>query len=125
MVVYRELKSLETDLGFSLKTLYALSNNLKRHYKEIEVPKRGGGKRRLSVPDDMLKKVQRAIATVILAYEPISGFATAYRYGASVQKNACHHVGKAIIFKLDIKHFFDSIYYKTVKERVFSPERFS
>ena len=125
MIVYRELTSLEKDLGFSAKLLYALANNLKKHYKNVEMPKRDGGVRRLSVPDAVLKSVQKRIADNILAYEPVSRYAMAYRYGASVQKNAACHVGKSKILKLDVLRFFDSVYYSTVKEKVFSAERFS
>lgn len=125
VIVYKEFKSLENDLGFSPRTLYALSNNLKKHYKTVDIPKRDGGTRRLSVPDDMLKKVQRSIACNILAYEPVSDYATAYKYGAAVQKNAKPHVGAKKLLKLDILHFFDSIYYSAVKDKVFTRERFS
>ena len=31
MIVYRELSSLERDLGISAKTLYAVSNNISKH----------------------------------------------------------------------------------------------
>ena len=124
MIVYREIKSLETDLGFPLKTLYSISNNIKKHYKTVFVPKRDGGARKLSVPDDILKKVQRSIAEKILAYEQVSEYATAYKYGAAVHKNARVHVGSKKLLKLDILHFFDSIYYTTVKEKVFGEERF-
>ena len=89
MIVYRELKSIEKDLGFSAKTLYALSNNIYKHYHNAFVPKRDGTERKLSVPDFILKKVQRSIADNLLAYYPISRFATAYRFGYNVQKNAC------------------------------------
>jgi retron-type reverse transcriptase len=116
---------LETDLGFPLKTLYSISNNIKKHYKTVFVPKRDGGARKLSVPDDILKKVQRSIAENILAYEQVSEYATAYKYGAAVHKNARVHVGSKKLLKLDILHFFDSIYYTTVKEKVFGEERFS
>lgn len=125
MIVYRELKSLEQDLGFSSRTLYAISNSIGKHYKTVLIPKRDGGVRKLSVPDEMLKKIQRRIAEVILSTEPVSKHAMAYRYGASVQKNAKPHVGAKKILKLDILHFFDSIYYSTVKEKVFTAERFS
>ena len=125
MIVYRELKSLESDLGFSLKTLYALSNNLKKHYVSVEIPKRSGGVRRLSVPDKILKQVQRKITDVILSKMPISKYATAYRYGSSVAKNAVGHIGKPKILKLDILRFFDSVYYSALKEKVFVKERFS
>lgn len=32
MIIYRELSSLEQDLGISAKTMYAVSNNLGKHY---------------------------------------------------------------------------------------------
>lgn len=125
MIVYRELASVENDLGVSAKTLYTISNNIDRHYKRVEIKKRDGGKRVLSVPDALLKRVQRLIADKILALEPISAYATAYKSGASVVKNASHHVGKDKVLKLDIKGFFDSIKYSQVKDRVFTSDRFS
>ncbi len=125
MIVYRELSSLEQDLGFSAKTLYALSNEIEKHYNQISIPKKSGGLRVLSSPDDLLKMVQKKIAEVILADEPISEFATAYKSGASVKRNAKMHIGKEKLLKLDIKHFFDSITYSTVKEKVFPITRFS
>ncbi|MBQ9131148.1 MAG: RNA-directed DNA polymerase [Clostridia bacterium] len=125
MIVYTELKSVERDLGIPLKTLFSVSNNLSAHYRTVKIPKKNGSFRELHVPDEVLKKIQRAIAKRILAYEAISTYAQAYRFGASVQRNASHHVGKKKILKLDIKHFFDSIIYSTVKEKCFPSERFS
>ena len=101
MIVYRELKTLGKDLGFPVKTLYALSNNLDKHYRGVSIPKRDGTMRKLSVPDFILKSVQRSIVINILAYYPVSRFACAYRYGASVQKNARPHIGKKKLLKLD------------------------
>ena len=57
MIVYRELSSLEKDLGFQAKTLYAVSNNLKKHYHTVQLPKKSGGTRTLSVPDELLKSI--------------------------------------------------------------------
>lgn len=51
MIVYREAKTLARDLGFSIQTLYAVSNSLPRHYHLAELPKRDGTVRHLSVPD--------------------------------------------------------------------------
>lgn len=51
MIVYREAKTLARDLGFSIQTLYAVSNSLPRHYHSAELPKRDGTVRHLSVPD--------------------------------------------------------------------------
>lgn len=122
MIVYRELSSLARDLGFEAKTLYAVSNSLDKHYRQVCLPKRDGGVRTLSVPDPLLKTIQRRIAQVLLVHMPVSSYATAYRYGGSTLRNAAPHVGQPVLFKLDIQHFFDRILYSSVKERAFPPE---
>ena len=125
MIVYKELASVEQDLGFPVRTLYGLSNNLEKHYHNVFIPKSDGSKRKLSVPDLILKRVQRSIADNILAQYPISKYAKAYKVGSSVQKNAQPHVGKNKILKLDIEGFFDHILYSQVKNTVFYKEKFS
>ena len=125
MIVYKELASIERDLGFSAKTLYGLSNNLEKHYHNVLIPKRDGSKRKLSVPDLILKSVQKSIADNILVQYPISRYAKAYKVGSNVQQNAQPHVGKKKILKLDIEGFFDHILYSQVKNIVFSEEKFA
>lgn len=122
MIVYRELSSLEQDLGISAKTLYAVSNNLSKHYRKAKLPKKSGGFRHLSVPDEVLKSIQKQIAEVLLIHSPTSRYAKAYRFGSSTLRNAKHHMGKQVVLKLDILHFFDSIRYSTVKDKVFPEE---
>ena len=121
MIVYRELSSLARDLGFEAKTLYAVSNSLEKHYRQVCLPKKDGGVRTLSVPDPLLKAIQRRITQVLLVHMPVSSYATAYRYGGSTCRNAAPHVRQPVVLKLDIQHFFDSILYSSVKERVFPP----
>ena len=125
MVVYRELSSLTHDLGYSAKALYSVSNQIGKHYHAVSIPKASGGTRSLHVPDDQLKAIQKKIYDIILAPEPISPYATAYRPGCSTKINAKLHVGRSVLVKLDILHFFDSIIYPIVKERVFPAERYS
>lgn len=125
MIVYTELASIERDLGFSAKTLYALSNNLEKHYRNVYIPKSDGSKRKLSVPDVILKRVQRSIADNILTQYPVSKYAKAYKPGSSVQHNARCHVGKKKLLKLDIEGFFDNIMYSQVKDIVFCAPKFS
>ncbi len=125
MIVYRELSSIEADLGFSAKTLYALSNNISSHYRSVEVSKKSGGTRVLRIPDEALKAVQRVIASKLLTLEPVSSYATAYRAGTSIIKNAVPHTSKEAILKLDIYKFFDSIRYSTVKDKAFPANRYS
>lgn len=68
MIVYRELSSLERDLGISARTLYAVSRNLGKHYRTLRIPKKSGGYRCLSVPDELLKSIQRRITEVLRPY---------------------------------------------------------
>lgn len=125
MIVYRELSSIEQDLSFPAKTLYGLSNNLEKHYHSVFIPKSDGSKRKLCVPDLILKQVQKSIADNILIQYPISRYAKAYKPGSSVQKNARPHVGKKKVLKLDIEGFFDHILYSQVKDTVFYKEKYS
>lgn len=125
MIVYKELASIEQDLGFSAKTLYALSNNIEKHYHNVFIPKSDGSKRKLSVPDLILKSVQKSIADNILTQYPISRYAKAYKVGSNVQRNAMPHVGKKKLLKLDIEGFFDNILYSQVKDIVFYSEKYS
>ena len=125
MIVYKELASVERDLGFPARTLYALSHNLDKHYHTAFIPKSDGSRRKLSVPDLILKMVQKSIADNILSQYPVSKYATAYKVGSSVQRNAKPHVGKKKLLKLDIEGFFDHILYSQVKGVVFFEEKFS
>lgn len=123
MIIYRELSSLEQDLGIRAGTLYAISNHLSRHYRKVSLPKKNGsGFRKLSIPDAALKHIQRRITDVLLVHMPISQYAKAYRFGGSTLRNAKHHVGKQSVLKLDILHFFDSIRYSAVKDGAFPEE---
>ena len=122
MIVYRELSSLVRDLGVPAGTLYAVSNTLDRHYIRRQIPKASGGMRELSVPDPLLKHIQRRILQVLLVHMPVSPYATAYRYGGGILRNAAPHVGKPRVLKLDIRHFFESILYSTVKDTAFPAE---
>ncbi len=122
MIVYRELSSLEQDLGFSAKTLYAVSNSLDKHYRTTTIPKKNGGVRKLRVPDEILKAIQHQITEVLILPRPISRYAKAYYPGSSTVRNAKYHVGQPVVLKLDILHFFDSIRYSDVKDLVFPSE---
>ena len=125
MIVYKELSSLTEDLGFSEKTLYAVSNTIKKHYHKVKIPKENGEVRELLVPDELLKAIQRKITDVLLSLEEISPYATAYRYGGSTVVNAKPHLKNKVMLKLDIRQFFDHIIYPLVKEKAFPEKRYS
>lgn len=125
MIVYRELPSLACDLGFSVKTLYAVSRNIQKHYHPVKIPKGNGEYRMLSVPDQLLKSIQTQIYEQILGREHISRYAAAYRPGGSTKRNAAPHVGQPVVLKLDIRKFFDHAVYPLVKEKAFPENKYS
>ena len=125
MIIYRELSSLEKDLGIPVKKLYTVSNSISKHYHSVSFPKKNGGVRKLSVPDNDLKYIQRRISDVLLFDMPVSPYATAYRLCSSTVKNASQHINKDWVIKLDIANFFDSILYSTVKEKAFPIKKYS
>lgn len=125
MVVYRELSSLCHDLGFSARALYTASNTIDKHYRSISIPKANGEMRRLHIPDDYLKSIQKSIARNILSQEEISPYAMAYRIGGSTKGNASPHVGHEMVMKCDIRKYFDHITFPMLREKVFPVGKYS
>ena len=125
MITYKGFSSLEKDLGFSKRTLYTAANHMHKHYHSVRIPKGNGEYRQLYVPSEALKMLQRCINTRLLSLEEISPYATAYKPGGSTKMNARLHIGKPVLLKLDIKHFFDNLSYKHLTEKVFTQERYS
>ena len=125
MIVYKEFSSLVNELGFSGKALYSVSNNINKHYHPVKIPKGNGEFRQLYVPDEFLKSIQRRINEILLSLEEISPYATAYHPGGSTMVNAYPHIGKPVLLKLDIRHFFDHLIYPVVKEKAFPEKRYS
>lgn len=80
-------------------------------YKQIEVPKRSGGYRLLSIPSDSLKMLQKTLA---IAFEDelasrVHKAANAYIKGRNTVTNAIPHLGCSVLVKLDIKDFFPTV----------------
>lgn len=80
-------------------------------YTTVEIPKRSGGSRELSIPSDALKSMQKRLAK---AFEKELGqkvhkTANAYIRGRNTLTNAIPHLGCAVLIKLDVKDFFPSV----------------
>lgn len=107
-----------------LKTLYSISNNIEKNYKVYKIKKNSGGYRTIYEPSSLLKHIQKNILNNILNNKSISKYAKAYHKGISLRDNACAHVNKEIILKLDIKDFFESISFVDIYNSCFSIEYF-
>ena len=51
----------------TLKCIYAVSNHIEEHYREVFIPKKKGGRRKLLVPDYLLHTMQKNILRIILS----------------------------------------------------------
>lgn len=91
-------------LGMSLEELRAVPID----YVEAFIPKRSGGSRRLLVPGEKLKSVQRRILRRVLAKLSVHPAVTGFESGQSIVHNANQHVGQAVVLKMDIEEFFPS-----------------
>lgn len=78
-------------------------------YKEVVIPKRrGGGLRRLLVPDASTKALQRRILRRVLGRLRAHECACGFERGRSIVDNARPHVGRAVVVRLDVVDFFPS-----------------
>ncbi len=80
--------------------------NIDLSYHEAFIPKRSGGSRRLLIPNDELKRLQRLILHRLLAKLRTHDAVTGFESGLSIVENALPHVGQAVVIKLDIRDFF-------------------
>ncbi len=85
-------------------------------YKETFVRKRSGGNRRLLIPADDLKSLQRRILRRLLARLKTHPATTGFEPGKSIVDNAKLHVGMEVILKMDIVDFFPSTTADTVRK---------
>lgn len=80
--------------------------NIDISYHEAFIPKRNGGSRRLLIPNEKLKRLQRLILHRLLARLRTHFAVTGFEANLSIVENALPHVGQAVVVKLDIKDFF-------------------
>lgn len=83
-------------------------------YKEKLIPKKTGGQRKIEIPINALKEIQRAINNTILNSVKIADEANAYIKKRSIVTNALPHVNSKTLIKIDIRDFFPSINFKHV-----------
>lgn len=87
-------------------------------YRTFRIPKKSGGKRKISSPVRGLKSIQITLNKIFQAvYEPTK-YAMGFTPKRSVVTNAQLHVGQRYIYNTDIKDFFSSINRSRVWKRL-------
>jgi RNA-directed DNA polymerase len=85
-----------------------------RYYRIIKIPKSNGKCRVLHVPEAALRTLQEKVKHHILDRIRPLDCVHGGVFGRSVITNALPHVGKEIVFALDIQDFFPSVHPHTV-----------
>lgn len=102
-------------LGLDKHYFFQLFMQADDFYKEVKIPKKRVGQfRKLSVPTEGLKYVQRWILDNVLYNIRVSKATTGFVRGKSIVDNARIHVGKECLVNIDLKDFFPSITYDDV-----------
>jgi len=78
-------------------------------YREFEILKKNGRKRKISEPLPSLKEIQLWILNNILYNIEVSRFAKAYIPKLSIKQNLTFHKGQSKVLTIDIENFFPSI----------------
>lgn len=79
------------------------------YYRNFEVKKKNGKKRKIREPLPSLKEIQLWILNNLLYSLPVSRYAKAYVKKRGIIDNVKYHIGKEKVLNLDIKDFFPSI----------------
>ena len=123
MSLLKELKDAETLndlarlLGFSAKTLAFVLYKIpdEKKYHTFEVPKKDGGVRVISAPDNRLKNLQRRLANILNSCvleidqdNELKILAHGFKVGLSIHTNANSHKNRRYVLNFDIKVFLVS-----------------
>ena len=105
---------LASRLGIPRPQLIALAQDVGRHYRKQTISDPRTGKcRRLKVPNEQLKDVQRRILRVLSDYDlPDSAHGGVKK--RSPKTNAEQHLGKSLLVNMDIRDFFPSVDHQQV-----------
>jgi len=114
--IRRRSDILNTNGYFKLTTLKAYADGL--HYTNFLIPKKRGGNRFISAPHRNLRFIQSCIAVLFNSIYRPNDNAFGFIDRRSIIENASKHVGKDIVYNIDLKDFFNSITYDTIIEKI-------
>lgn len=105
MIIEQAARRLALPTSYLVKVAATASHR----YKTYTIPKRTGGTRTIHHPARELKLVQGWLLHNVLSTLPVHAAATAYRKGASIQRNAAPHADKNYLLRVDFQDFFPSL----------------
>lgn len=104
------VSQLSEALFISEAEIIAFLNTAPYRYKEYEILKRDGKKKRtIAQPTSELKTMQSFVVEKLQKNLPVHSAAMAYRRGVGIKQNANIHSKNEYLLKMDFKDFFHSI----------------
>lgn len=104
------------ELGTNPQFLKNLSRDSRSLYTTYDRPKRRGGVRTISVPHEKLKTTQRLILNRMLCKQELPTYLHGCIKGRSIVTNAMEHVNKPLVLNIDLKNFFNTVSFETVRK---------
>lgn len=95
------------------KIIYKTDDAYKYH--QYEIPKKGGGYRKIASPAKKLKIIQTKLKDVLYEIYTTKPSAHGFAKGRSIITNAEKHLDKKYIFNLDLADFFGSIHFGRIR----------
>lgn len=104
-----------------------------KKYKVFEIPKKYGGTRTISAPDDDLKLLQKRLAKLLAdcfaeinnANNWPNNFSHGFMPGKTIVTNAKDHRNQRYVFNIDLKNFFGTINFGRVRGYFISDKSFA
>jgi hypothetical protein len=87
-------------------------------YRTYEIPKKAGGKRKISEPNFALKSFQKTILDKGIKKVKIHAAATGFVTGKNIIDNARPHTNKDLVVNADIRGFFPQTKFKFIRRAV-------
>ncbi len=104
-----EVEHLSKLVGIEITELQKMISSPHYFYREFSIPKKRGGKRKITAPYPSLLSCQTWIYENILKTVQPHFCTHAYRETRSIISNATPHLNQKAILKMDLKDFFPSI----------------
>ncbi len=106
---------LSNSVGYTKSYLKRAAKYSTFFYKDYSIPKKTGGTREISEPLTSLKEIQNWILHNILYKIKVSRYAKAYIKNRSIINHVKYHDNQEYVLTLDIKNFFPSLAFDTIK----------
>ena len=116
-VIYNT-SNLSNLVGYKKEYLKRAVRYTSSYYRDFEIVKSNGGKRKISEPLPSLKEIQIWILDNILSQITVSAYAKAYRPNVTLIDNLKFHKNQPKVLTIDLKDFFSSIKQNSI-EKIF------